>query len=99
VEIAAKIEDARLVLLDEQHAMVPARGTTDLGPITRFTLTPEPPLQPGSAYVLRVDGAVARDMHDREGRSYAPVVFQIRTTGERPPPVAPTKKGTRRRAR
>jgi hypothetical protein len=99
VEIAAQLEDARLVLLDEQHAMVPARGTTDLGPITRFMLTPEPPLKPGTAYALRVDGAVGRDIHDHEGNAYAPVVLQLKTTGERPLPVTPAKKVSRRRGR
>jgi hypothetical protein len=91
VEIATHLTDARLALHDETDAMVASTGTTEVGASwTRFRLVPDEPLRPGSAYVLRVDGAHSRDLHDPAGRAYAPIALKLKTSGERP--AAPPRK-------
>lgn len=103
IEIGAEVKDVRLALLDEQDAMVPMNGTTEVGQITRCTLIPIQALRPGTRYTLRIDGAVSREPHSKEGSPFAPLIFQIKTTGDRPPPAAVVKKkgsgGHRRRRR
>jgi hypothetical protein len=98
VEIGARLDDARLVLLDEQEALVPTQGTVELGAVTRFTLKPDQPLRPGSSYTLRLDGAAIREIHGENG-PYAPVSFQLKTTGERPPPASAGQKNRKHRRR
>jgi len=98
VEIGARLEDARLILLDEQEALVPTQGTVELGPVTRFTLRPDQPLRPGSSYTLRLDGAAIREIHGESG-TYAPVSFQLKTTGERPAPASSGQKNRKHRHR
>jgi hypothetical protein len=95
VEIATQLTDGRLALHDEQDVMVASTGTSEVGNgWTRFTLTPDEPLRPGSLYLLRVDGSSSRDVHDPAGRAYEPVEIRLRVTGERP--VAPPRKKKRR---
>jgi hypothetical protein len=85
VEVAAQLTDARLSLRDGSDAMVPSSGTSEVGASwTRLRLTPESPLTPGSAYSLHLDGATTRDLHDPTGRAYAPAVYPLKTSGERP---------------
>ncbi len=96
VEVQARIDDARLVLLDEQDAMVPVQGTAEVAPTTRFTLAPSEPLRPGSSYTLRLEGAARREAHDADGRAYLPAALRLRTTGERPPPAKRSKRGRKR---
>jgi hypothetical protein len=98
VEIGARLEDARLILLDEQEALVATQGSVELGPVTRFTLRPDQPLRPGTSYTLRVDGASIREIHGESG-PYAPVSFQLKTTGERPPPASSGQKSRKHRHR
>jgi hypothetical protein len=96
VEVEASIPDGRLSLRDEQDAMVPTSGSTEVGALaTVFLLAPEAPLQPGTVYTLHLDGADRHEPVDRTGRRYRPAVLAIKTAGERPPPVA--KRKTRRR--
>ncbi len=98
VELASRIPDARLVLVDATDAHVPAAATRDLGAGTRLSLSPAAPLVPGSRYALRVDGAATRELHDADGRAYAPISFTLLAAGT-PPPPAPKKKPKRARRR
>jgi len=97
IEIAARLHDARLVLLDAADAQVAARDVREVGATTRLTLAPETPLAPGARYLLRVDGASRREMHDADGRAFAPLVFPLLAAGTPAPPE--TRKVTRRRRR
>jgi hypothetical protein len=90
VEVAAHLTDGRLALHDEQDAMVASSGTTEAGDgWTKYQLRPDDALRPGTTYVLRLDGAAAREAHDAAGKAYTPVVLKLKTTGER---AAPAKK-------
>jgi hypothetical protein len=97
VEIAARLHDARLVLLDAADAHVAAGDVREVGSATRLTLAPAAPLVPGSRYVLRVDGAARRETHDAEGRAFAPLAFPLLAAGT--PPTPAPKKPVRRRRR
>jgi len=97
IEIAARLHDARLVLLDAADAQVAARDVREVGATTRLTLAPETPLAPGARYLLRVDGASRREMHDADGRAFAPLVFPLLAAGT--PAPQETRKVTRRRRR
>ncbi len=99
VEVEAHLEDARLLLLDDQDAMVPVEGTTEVAATSRFTLAPSDPLRPGSSYTLRLEGGTRREAHDGAGRAYLPAGLRLRTTGDRPPPAVAkrSKRGKRRR--
>jgi hypothetical protein len=89
IEVAAHLIDGRMVLLDEQDAMVASTGTVEMGSAsTRYQLTPSEPLSPGAAYVLRLDGITSSDAHDPAGRAFTPVKLSLRVDGERPPPPA-----------
>lgn len=96
VELDARLPDARLVLVDAADAHVPAKDVRELGATTRLTLSPEKPLVPASRYVLRVDGAARRELHDADGRAHAPVAFALLVAGD-PPPPEPKKPARRRR--
>jgi hypothetical protein len=97
VEVAAHLTDGRLALHDEQDAMVASSGTTEAGDgWTKYQLRPDEPLRPGSSYVLRLDGAAAREAHDAAGKAYAPFVLKLKTSGER---TAPARKKHRRQRR
>jgi hypothetical protein len=97
VELPGRIADARLVLLDASDAHVEARSTHEVGGKTQLTLAPASPLVPGSRYVLRVEGATAREV--REGdRAYAPISFTLLAAGT-PPPPEPKKKPKKLRKR
>jgi hypothetical protein len=95
VEVATSIPDGRLSLRDEQDAMVPTTGSTEIrASATLFTLVPEVPLQPGTAYSLHLDGADQHEPVDKAGRRFRPAVLAIKTAGDRPAAVA--KRKTRR---
>ena len=70
VEVAARLAEARLSLLDAQDAMVAADGTVEATATTRFTLAPAAPLRPGSSYTLRLDGSEERLVRAEDGRSF-----------------------------
>jgi hypothetical protein len=98
VDVAVPLVDARLALVDSGDAMVAAAESHEIGSTwSRFTLVPEAPLRPGSTYSLRLDGAADREAHDSDGRTYQVTVWEIRTTGEPPPPEKPAAKPKRRR--
>lgn len=82
-------EDARLSLLDAVDALVPATGTREVGEQTVLTITPREPLVPASRYLLRVDGARGRDLHDAAGRAAGPVELHLVAAGS--PPEKPAK--------
>jgi hypothetical protein len=99
VEVAHALPDGRLVLLDGSQAILPSRGTREVGPAaTTFTLVPADPLVPASRYLLRLEGVSGRDLHDGAGAAYGPVAATILVAGTppEPPPKATPK---RRRAR
>ena len=96
VEAGVPLADARLSLYDAQEALVSSEGLAEIGSAgSRFTLSPRPPLRPGSSYLLRLEGAAEREIHDLSGRSYRPLTFPIRTGGETPPPKSRPKKRRR----
>jgi hypothetical protein len=99
VEVQARLADARLVLLDAQDAMVPVKGELEIGPVSRFRLSPAEPLRPGGTYTLRLEGIAGREVHDALGRAYQPLSLQFRSAGERPtpPPGKKRKRGKRHR--
>jgi hypothetical protein len=100
LEVAVPLGDGRLALYDEDDAMVASSGTNEVGASwTRYRLVPDEPLHPGTTYVLRLDGALTRDVHDLSGRPYGPLVLTVKTAGDRPPPAASPRKrrGKRRR--
>ena len=67
-----------------------------MGAQTILTVAPRAPLTPASHYLLRLDGARERDLHDAAGRPAAPVELPMVVAGSAP--EAPKKaKGTRRR--
>lgn len=86
VELAARLPDARLVLVDGRDDLVAATSERELSALTRLTLSPSAPLVPGSRYALRVDGAATRDVHDDAGHAYAPLTFPLLVAGTPPPP-------------
>lgn len=96
LELGARCPDARLLLLDQQDALVAGTSTQDLGATTKLTLAPAAPLRPGSRYVLRVDGAATRELHDAYGRAFGPVSRPLLVAGT-PPPPEPKKPARRRR--
>ncbi len=100
VDLADRLPDARVVLVDAADAHVAAKDVREVGATTRLTLAPEAPLRPGSRYLLRVDGASVREMHDADGRAFAPVGFPVLVAGTPPPPEpkAPPKRKHRRSA-
>lgn len=95
VEVAARLADARLILLDSQESLVPASGTTEVGSSTRFTLVPSAALRPGASYTLRLDGVAGREFHDDSGRGYRPLSLPLRATGQPPAPSRTKKRGKR----
>lgn len=97
VELPVRAVDARLVLLDGADAHVPARATREVGAATRLALTPSAPLVPGSRYLLRVEGATARELRAADG-AWAPASFPLLVAGTPPPPEPkrkPKKRGRR----
>jgi hypothetical protein len=99
LELAARVPDARLVLLDAKEDFVPASSTREIGASTRLTLAPAVPLVPGSRYALRLDGASERDLHDDAGRAFAPISLPLLAAGTPPPPEAQTTAKRKKRHR
>lgn len=99
VETGAPLADARLVLYDGQEALVEAEGTAEIGSASsRFTLAPARPLRAGSRYVLRLEGAQGRELHDLSGRAYRALSFPVLVAG-RTPADPPTRKAKKRQRR
>jgi hypothetical protein len=99
LELSARSADARLVLVDARDDQVPATSTRELAAGTRLTLTPAAPLVPASRYVLRLDGASDRDLHDDEARAFSAVSLPLLVAGSPPPPEPKTKKPVRKKRR
>lgn len=99
VETGAPLSDARLVLYDGQEALVEAEGGSEIGSAaSRFTLAPTRPLRPASRYVLRLEGAQGRELHDLAGRAYRAASFPLLVAGTAPADPPP-RKGKKRRRR
>jgi hypothetical protein len=98
VELSARAADARLVLVDARDDLVPAQGSREVSSGTRLTLAPGAPLLPGSRYLLRLDGAVQRDLHDEVGRAFSAVTFPLLAAGT-PPPPEPKRPGRKKKRR
>lgn len=98
VVLSISSPDARVLLLDAKDALVAAEGAHEVGQTTRLTLTPSAPLTPGRRYLLRVDGASTRELHDASGKAFGPAAVQILVAGE-PPPPEPKEQPTRRKRR
>lgn len=96
LELSARAADARLVLVDARDDLVPASGTREVGAGTRLTLSPSAPLVPGSRYVLRLDGASDRALHDDAGRAYSAISLPLLAAGA-PPPPEPKKPARKKR--
>jgi len=98
VEVGAPLADARLVLYDGQESLVEAEGVAEIGSASsRFTLAPVRPLRAGSRYVLRLEGAQSRELHDLAGRAFRPLSFPLLVSGRPPPDSAPHKAKKRKR--
>jgi hypothetical protein len=89
VVLPGRSDDARLSLLDAADALVPAAGTREVGEQTLLVVTPRQPLVPASRYLLRVEGARGRDLHDAAGRAAGPVELHLVAAGS--PPEKPAK--------
>jgi hypothetical protein len=96
VVLPGRSEDARLSLLDGADALVPATATREVGTQTVLSVAPRQPLTPASHYLLRIDGARSRNLHDTAGRAAAPVELPMVVAGT---PPEPPKKAARRRRR
>jgi hypothetical protein len=93
VVLAGRFPDARLSLLDGADAMVAGAGGREVAASTTVTFQPAAPLRPGSAYRLRIDGAVTRELHAAEGTTRTPVELHLLAAGEPPgKKVKPKKK-------
>ncbi len=87
IAVGAELTDGRLGVLDGTDAAVPSAGNAEIGAASRFTLKPAEPLLPGSSYLVRLDGAVGSEIHGARGETFAPLVLQVRTTGDPPAPA------------
>lgn len=96
VVLPGRSDDARLSLLDGADALVPATATREVGAQTILALTPRAPLTPAARYVLRLDGARTRDLHDAAGRPAGPVDLPMVVAGT---PPEPPRKAVRKRRR
>ncbi|HSM91961.1 MAG TPA: hypothetical protein VLT47_03680 [Anaeromyxobacteraceae bacterium] len=96
VVLPGRSEDARLSLLDAAENLVPSKTTREVGAETILTVAPVQPLVPASRYLLRLEGARARDLHDAAGKAAGPVELRLVVAGT---PPAPEKKATKRRRR
>ena len=99
VVLSISSPDARMLLLDRSDALVAAEGAHELGQSTRLTLTPSAPLTPGRRYLLRIDGASTRGLHDPAGNAYVPATLRILVAGTPPPPEPKEKPAPRRKRR
>jgi hypothetical protein len=97
VVLPGRSEDARLSIVDGTDALVVGSGTREVGQQTILTVAPRQPLTPAARYLLRVDGAGARDLHDAAGRAAGPVELQLVVAGSPPEPVKRKSGGRRRR--
>lgn len=96
VLLPGRSDDARLSLLDANDGLVPSTTTREVGEQTVLTVTPRQPLAPATRYLLRLDGARGRDLHDAAGRPAGPVDLPLVVAGS-PPEPAKRAAGKRRR--
>jgi hypothetical protein len=96
VVLPGKSEDARLSLLDGRGDLVPGKAAREVGTETVLTVTPEQPLLPAAHYLLRLEGARQRDLHDAAGRAAGPVELHLVVAGSAPEPA---KKAVRKKRR
>jgi hypothetical protein len=96
VILPGRSEDARLSLLDAGATLVPASATREVGEQTVLTISPQKPLTPAARYLLRLDGARERNLHDASGRAAGPVELPMVVAGS-PPEPAKGKAAKRRR--
>jgi hypothetical protein len=80
VSVGARVDEARLQLLDARDAAVPASGTTVIDAETRFTLAPDEPLRPGE-YVLRLEGLRSAPPRTADGTAFAPAAWRVSVAG------------------
>lgn len=92
------LHDVRVRLFSEDQRAVPSVDRLELGPTTRYRLSPTDPLLPATRYTLRVDGLRADNPTDASGHAYLPAQVGLRTSGEKPPPV-PKPEPKRKRAK
>jgi hypothetical protein len=93
--LPGRSDDARLSLLDSASTLVPGSASREVGEQTVLTIAPLKPLTPASRYLLRLDGARGRNLHDASGRAAAPVELPMVAAGS--PPEPPRKAVKRRR--
>jgi hypothetical protein len=98
LEIGRALRDARLVLVDAADAHVTGSEVREVGTTTVLELTPEPPLRPGSRYLLRVEGIDGGPIRGGDGVAYEPVTVPLIVAGT-PPPPEPERKPARRKRR
>ncbi len=98
IRVSAPLQDARLVLLDAQDAIVPSTGGADVDAGTRFHLAPSEPLRAAGRYLLRIEGLENRMVRSTAGQRFEPFALLLVVSGE-PPPRAPPKKGATKRRR
>jgi hypothetical protein len=83
VVLAVASRDVRVVLVDGADALVAASSSREVGAAaTRITVTPSVPLDAGSRYTVRIEGAVTRELHDVSGKTYAPTTLALRAAGQ-----------------
>ena len=92
-------DDARLLLLDANDAVVAGEGAHELGQSTKLTFAPSAPLVPGRRYTLRIDGASTRELHGPPGTAFTPASFKVLVAGTPPPPEPKEKPAQRRKRR
>jgi hypothetical protein len=97
VVLPGRSDDARLSLLDGRDDLVPAKATREVGLETVMTVTPEQPLVQAAHYLLRVEGASGRELHDAAGRAAGPVELHMVVAGSAPEPEKKAPKRKRRR--
>ncbi|WP_242394428.1 hypothetical protein [Anaeromyxobacter oryzisoli] len=83
VVLAVASRDVRVVLVDGDDALVAASSSREVGAAaTRIIVTPSVPLDAGSRYTFRIEGAVTRELHDVSGKAYAPTTLALRAAGQ-----------------
>ena len=93
VVLTRRCLDARISLIDAGDAVVPAEAERDVDETTTLLLRPNEKLSSNFAYVLRLDGAAASELHDSSGVAYPPLEFRVLADLEVPAyPVPPNQR-------